>query len=85
MAFNIAIIGFVAGILTTASFIPQLIKSWKTKSTADVSMQMFILTVIGIASWLVYGILLGDLPLILATTVSLIISGAILGLKIKYG
>ena len=85
MAFNIAIIGFVAGILTTASFIPQLIKSWKTKSTADVSMQMFILTVIGIASWLVYWILLGDLPLILATTVSLILSGAILGLKIKYG
>jgi len=77
-------IGIAAACLTTAAFAPQAIQAWHTRSTKDVSLAMFALMVSGIALWLAYGWLIGDLPLILANAVTLILAGAILVAKIRF-
>ena len=77
-------IGFFAAICTTIAFLPQAFKVWKTKSTKDISLLMFIIFTIGVISWLIYGITISDLPIILANAVTLILSLFILVYKIKY-
>ncbi|MGC8992906.1 MAG: SemiSWEET transporter [Thermoplasmata archaeon] len=81
---DLTIIGYVAGTLTTASFIPQSIKIWREKSAKDVSLIMYIVISTGIFLWFLYGLLLMDYPLILANGISFIISISILIGKIKY-
>lgn len=80
----IILIGALAGILTTTAFLPQVIKAWKTKQTKDISLGMFAILTIGVALWLVYGILINSLPVIIANVVTFILALAILILKIKY-
>ena len=75
-------IGILAAILTTSSFFPQVIKIWKSRSTADLSFPMYLMMLSGTLLWLVYGILLKNLPLILANSISAILSFIILFLKI---
>jgi MtN3 and saliva related transmembrane protein len=78
-------IGFAAAACTTIAFLPQALKAWRTRSTADISIGMFLLLVVGIILWLVYGAILGDLPLIAANVVTLCLAGAILVLKLHFG
>jgi MtN3 and saliva related transmembrane protein len=78
-------IGFMAGALTTTSFLPQVIKSFKLKETKDISLTMYIAIGVGILLWLVYGLYLGALPIILANLVSFVLVLIILILKIRYG
>jgi MtN3 and saliva related transmembrane protein len=78
-------LGLLAGTLTTVAFFPQLLKTWRTKSAADVSLGMLVTFCIGVFLWLVYGILLGALPIILANVVTLVLAGLILALKLRYG
>jgi MtN3 and saliva related transmembrane protein len=73
-----------AALLTTAAFAPQAIKAWRSRSTKDVSLAMFALMVAGILLWLVYGILIDDIPLIMANGVTLLLAGAILVAKIRF-
>ena len=73
-----------AALLTTAAFAPQAIQAWRSRSTRDVSLAMFSMMVAGIALWLVYGILIDDLPLILANAVTLVLAGSILVAKIRF-
>lgn len=73
-----------AALLTTAAFAPQAIKAWRSRSTKDVSLAMFALMVGGILLWLVYGILIDDIPLIMANGVTLLLAGAILVAKIRF-
>jgi len=80
----ITIIGLLAALGTTTSFLPQLIKSWKTHKTHDVSLPMYIVLCTSVFLWLIYGILIRDLPLILANVVTFILATSILLLKIKY-
>ncbi|WNJ20791.1 SemiSWEET transporter [Pontibacter sp. G13] len=80
----IQVMGIVAGICTTAAFLPQVIKTWKTKSAEDLSLGMFLLFVIGILLWLSYGIILEDIPLILANSLTLILASTLLYFKIRY-
>lgn len=68
--FHIGIIGVIAGICTTVSFIPQIIKILKTKHVRDISLYMFVILTFGIFLWLIYGILLGKFPIILANSTS---------------
>jgi len=75
----------MAAICTTGSFLPQVIRAWRTRSTRDVSALMFILLVTGNSLWLVYGALIGDLPLVIANLVTLALVGIILTLKLRYG
>jgi MtN3 and saliva related transmembrane protein len=78
-------IGMLAAILTTLAFVPQVVKTWRSHSTHDISLGTFTLLVVGVATWLVYGALIGDVPLILANGVTLLLAGTILVLKIRNG
>jgi len=80
-----AVIGFIAGTLTTASFFPQVLKTIKTKETKDLSLAMYIVLATGIFMWTVYGILIGSVPVIIANAISFILAAIILILKVKYG
>ena len=79
------VIGLIAGLLTTIAFIPQLVKTWKSKSAKDVSLVMFMTFTTGVLLWLIYGVLIQAPPLIAANVVTLLLAAAILGLKIRYG
>ena len=70
--------------MTTASFFPQVVKTWKTRSTKDVSLVMFLLLSVGIFIWIVYGIKIGSLPVVVANSISLVFSLIILTLKLIY-
>lgn len=78
-------IGLVAAFGTTASFLPQAIKTIKTRHTKDLSLGMYILMTSGLFCWFIYGILLGDLPLIFANGISCLLTSIILVIKIKQG
>ncbi len=78
------LIGLIAATITTLSFIPQLIKTWKLKETKDISLLMFVILGIGIFLWIIYGFLLWDLPLILANSITFIFVLVILFFKFKY-
>ncbi|MBE9216985.1 SemiSWEET transporter [Plectonema cf. radiosum LEGE 06105] len=79
------IVGLLAATLTTSAFLPQMIKTWRTKSAKDVSYTMLITFIIGIFLWLIYGILRKDIAIILANAFTLLFNLTILYLKIKYG
>jgi MtN3 and saliva related transmembrane protein len=81
---SITILGLVAATLTTVAFLPQMIKTWRSKSAKDVSLGMLITFCIGVCLWLIYGIYLQALPIILANLLTLIFNLIILGFKIKY-
>jgi MtN3 and saliva related transmembrane protein len=81
----LTILGLAAACCTTIAFVPQVVKTWRTRSTADISLGTFSLLVVGIILWLVYGLLLGDLPLIAANVVTLLLAGTVLLLKLKHG
>ncbi|MDH4128072.1 MAG: SemiSWEET transporter [Spirochaetota bacterium] len=78
------IIGLIAGTLTSIAFLPQVIKTWKTKSTNDISLIMFTAFSLGILMWLIYGIIINSLPIIIANSVTIILSLIILYFKIRY-
>ncbi len=78
------IIGIIAAVLTTVSFLPQAVKAIKTKDTKGISLTMYSLFFVGVTLWPTYGILLKDLPIILANSITFLLSGTILILKIKY-
>ncbi|MGB9711249.1 MAG: SemiSWEET transporter [Thermodesulfovibrio sp.] len=79
------IIGIVAGIITTSALVPQALKIYRTKSARDVSLTMFIFMAVGITLWFVYGVLIKEIPVILANSVSLILIFSIIFMKIRYG
>ena len=80
----ITILGLLAGTFTTIAFLPQMFRTWKTKSAQDVSFVMLIIFMTGLFLWLVYGLILGALPIILANATTLFFNCIILWLKIKY-
>jgi len=82
--FILKYIGFFAAFCTTFAFLPQATKVWKTKSTRDISLYMFIIFTTGVVSWLIYGITISDWPIILANAITLVLSLFILIYKIKY-
>jgi MtN3 and saliva related transmembrane protein len=79
------LIGLLAATCTTGSFLPQVIRAWRTRSTRDVSALMFVLLITGNALWLLYGALIGDLPLVVANLITITLVGIILALKLRYG
>lgn len=79
------VLGLAAGTLTTAAFVPQLAKAWRSKSTGDLSWGMLITFSTGVLLWLIYGIWIDSLPVILANAVTLLLQAGIISLKIKHG
>ncbi len=76
-------IGTLAGLLTTIAFVPQVLKTWRTRSARDFSLNMLILFTIGVGLWLLYGLLLRQLPIILPNIVTLVLAAYILGVKLR--
>ncbi|UWU79358.1 SemiSWEET transporter [Bradyrhizobium huanghuaihaiense] len=83
--FMIKLIGFAAATCTTVAYAPQAIKVWRTRSTGDISLGMFLVMVLGLALWLIYGLLSGDGPLIASNAVTMLLAGGILVMKLRYG
>ncbi|MEO0551574.1 MAG: SemiSWEET transporter [Bacteroidota bacterium] len=81
---NVQLIGLLAGILTSISFLPQVIKTWKSKSAKDLSLNMFMLFTTGIILWLIYGLIIRDWPIILANVFTLCSSATILYFKLRF-
>ena len=78
------IIGFIGGALTTLALVPQAVKAWRTKHTRDISIWWILTLTVGVFLWLVYGILIGSMPIIAANTATLILAVIVLILKMKY-
>ena len=78
-------IGSVAAVLTTASFIPQAWHSFKTRDVSGISLSMYSVFTLGVALWLLYGVLLQSWPLMIANSVTLVLAAAILGMKLRFG
>jgi MtN3 and saliva related transmembrane protein len=81
----VTLIGLAAACLTTLAFTPQVVKAWRTRSTRDLSLGMYLVLATGIILWLIYGLMLGDAPLILANSVTLLFVAIILYCKIRHG
>lgn len=77
-------IGLLAGIFTTGSLLPQLIKTVRTGNVKDISLLMYVFLTIGVFLWFIYGIMLKEFPIIIANGTSLILTASVLFLKIKH-
>ena len=78
------VIGFVAAVLTTASFVPQAWHTFKTRDVRGISLGMYSSFTAGVACWLVYGWLLGAWPIVVANCITLTLATAILVMKLRY-
>jgi len=78
-------IGFVAATLTTLSFVPQAVRTIRTRDTRGISLWMYVMFTVGLACWLAYGFVLMSWPMILSNIVTLLLSLTILTMKLRYG
>jgi len=81
---NVQVIGLIAGSLTTVAFLPQVIKTWKSGSAKDLSLGMFSFFCLGVLLWLVYGIMMRDIPVIAANFATLVLASTILFFKLRF-
>ena len=78
-------LGLVAGALTTVAFVPQVFRAWRTRSARDLSLATLVVLAVGVSLWIVYGVLERSFPVVAANSLTLVLVGAILGAKIRYG
>lgn len=81
----IDLLGLIATCFTTSSFVPQVWRTWKTRDVSGISLLSYGVITVGLALWLVYGVLRDDLPLIVANSVMVVLTAAITAMKIAYG
>jgi MtN3 and saliva related transmembrane protein len=84
MSDSATLIGMLAGFCTTAAFLPQVIRVWRTRRADDISLGMYLLFVSGTVLWLVYGLLIGSLPVVLYNIITSLLAGAVLLLKLYF-
>ncbi len=82
---SIEFVGIIAGICTTFSFLPQVIKTLKTKDTQSLSLSMYLVFVSGVSLWLIYGIMIESFSVVAANAVTFLLAGMVLFLKIRHG
>jgi MtN3 and saliva related transmembrane protein len=82
--FFIDLVGFIGGASTTVAFIPQVAKTWKTKSADDLSLIMYLVFANGVFCWLLYGLGIGSWPVIIANAVTFVLVLSVLAMKIRY-
>ena len=78
------LLGLVATCFTTSSFVPQVWLTWKTRDVSGISLPTYVIITIGLALWLVYGWLRGDMPLMVANAVMVVLTGAITVMKLRF-
>ena len=76
-------IGSVAACCTTIAFVPQVIQSWRTRDLSGISLPMYAIFTLGVALWLIYGLLNHDWPVIIANAITVFLAGVVLLLKLK--
>jgi MtN3 and saliva related transmembrane protein len=76
-------LGFLAAVLTTVSFVPQVIYCWKTRDTRSISLGMYACFSLGVLLWLIYGLLVAQWPVVFANAITLVLALSILYLKIR--
>jgi MtN3 and saliva related transmembrane protein len=79
------LIGYAAAFLTTLSFVPQAWLTFRTRDVRGISLGMYSVFTFGVALWLLYGVLMGAWPIVLANAVTLALASVILGMKLRYG
>jgi MtN3 and saliva related transmembrane protein len=79
------ILGYCAGFLSTAALVPQVAKTLKEHSARDISLGMYVLFCAGVSLWLIYGLLIASWPVVVSNSVTLVLSGAVLVLKLRHG
>jgi MtN3 and saliva related transmembrane protein len=79
------IVGYLAGFLILISIVSQIVKSWRTKSTKDISLLRYLIYILGVILWLVYGAILKNGLMILVNSINLLLASSVLYLKLKYG
>ena len=77
-------IGTTAAILTTSSFVPQVVHTLRTKDVSGISLSMYSVFVLGVALWLVYGLLLDAWPIVIANAITVSLATCILAMKLRY-
>jgi MtN3 and saliva related transmembrane protein len=77
-------LGFVAGLLTVGSFLPQVVRAWRTRQTRDLSLAMFALLITSGSLWIVYGIVKSDWPVIATNSGMVALNGALAAAKMRY-
>jgi MtN3 and saliva related transmembrane protein len=82
--YMIEVLGLAAGFMTTCSFIPQVVRTYRSRSVSDISLRMYLLLCVGIAMWVVYGLMIGSVSVVAANSVSLGLTLAILVMKIVF-
>jgi len=85
MYFDADLIGYCAATLTTGAFVPQAVKTIRSRDTRSISLWMYVAFTVGIALWFVYGVALQSWPVILSNLLSFLLAVTILGLKVRYG
>jgi len=78
------ILGTLAGTLTTVAFVPQVLKTWHSRSANDISTGMFLIFTLGVLMWLVYGLYIHSWPIIIANAITLVLAGSILVMKVYF-
>jgi MtN3 and saliva related transmembrane protein len=81
---SIQLLGLAAGALTTAAFLPQVIKTWRSRSAKDLSLGMFSLFCLGVLLWLIYGLIVKDIPVIAANLLTLMLASTLLYFKLHF-
>jgi MtN3 and saliva related transmembrane protein len=81
---SLDLLGFIATAFTTSSFVPQVWRTWKTRDVSGISLPTYVIITMGLAIWLVYGLLKEDLPLIVANAVMVVLTGSITVMKIRF-
>ena len=84
MSFNIEIVGLIAATLTTASFVPQVLKVWRTKEVKNLSLTMYSAMLAGVILWFTYGVLIDSISIILANIITAILVSSIIYFRIRY-
>lgn len=82
--YSIELLGFIAGGLVAISILPQLIKSWKTKSTNDLSISWMSINILGQVLWIVYGVYINSISLVIMSSLTLVFALSLVFLKLKY-
>jgi MtN3 and saliva related transmembrane protein len=77
-------LGYLAGFLTVVSFLPQVLRTWKTRRTNDLSMEMFAIIITASILWIVYGAITSDWPVILTNSGMIALNGALAVAKVRY-
>lgn len=79
------LIGYLAATLTTCSFLPQALHTFRTRDVSGISLGMYSVFTSGVSLWLAYGVVLQAWPIVIANAITLVLASAILGMKLRFG